>query len=202
MNASDPNRTFPDVVIESFAFLEHDYGYQVTECGSTRVVYETDCVWIAVYYGRQSFELGVEFCRKQLGVEMTEVVRLSTVLAALVGPSHALPTFFQTSNSSVLVTSVRRIADIVRAECAPILAGDAKAFDQVARRAKVENEIAIRQLQVRPLRERAAMAWRDRNYTEYIANCEALGRDMTPVEAAKLAYARKHGDRSSRPTPP
>ena len=57
-----PNRDvlgFSRTVFQYFNFLCSDYGFQVTDQSATLVRFESNDVFINVYHGRASYELGV-----------------------------------------------------------------------------------------------------------------------------------------------
>jgi hypothetical protein len=146
---------FAEAVGREFAFLEATFGFHKVKHSATFVRYESERLFLNVFHGRGSYEIGVELGR----LSNPEVhYRLASLVAGL-APGHRGPTVFQASSRQGVEGSVTEVALILRVHCAAALAGDAEALRLVEQAAKGESERATLSAQFGAILDRADQAW-------------------------------------------
>jgi hypothetical protein len=181
---------FKDSVLDSFRFLG-DLGFRPVQEKVTFVRYESPTVFVNIYHGRASFELGVE-----IGVlcEPTEQVTLYDIVAwadALKVEGFGQHVMFQVSSREGVQQFVPKLADLVRRYGEPFLRGNTTAYTEVLEARSRAARAYERQVQLDDLRRRAETAWDSKDFAGVVELYGAIGPDMTSVEAKRLAYAEK-----------
>ena len=77
---------FPEAVLASFRFLVEDFGFSVVEHEPTYVRFESREVFVNLYHGRGSYELGVEIGERLKGDNTPE---RSFTLREIIGMTDA-----------------------------------------------------------------------------------------------------------------
>lgn len=180
---------FPDEVERVFHFLEQDYGFERGERQSTFVQYlGPGGVFVNVYHGRASYEVGVE-----IGLGAPIPSTQPSVLRRLFGrgPRSKTPTVmsgekFSLSNvvgaveerypppDLTLVAesreSIRQHLDtfqsLVRQDGPRLLRGDSEAFRKVREYSDMRNKEYTKQVLLRQLPKELAEQWRPLPYEE------------------------------------
>jgi len=134
-NEPSPDRWqlgFREAVLASFDFL-CCYGLKTVEEQATIVRYESDVVFVNVYHGRASFEIGVEIGRK----DRPEKYRLDYLVScagkeAWEAEGFDRSTMFQVSSREGVQKFVPKVAELVKKYGAPFLTGSAAFYDDLA----------------------------------------------------------------------
>jgi cytosine/adenosine deaminase-related metal-dependent hydrolase len=148
-------------------------------------------VFVNVYHGRASFELGVEIGRLQ---EPTEKLTLYNIVAwsgAEKAEGFGQHVLFQVSSREGVQEFVPKLAHLIQKYGTPFLNADANAYCEVHEaksRAAVEY---AKQVNLRNVRKRAEVAWHAKDYTQIVDLYGPVREDLTEVETQKLAYAEK-----------
>jgi len=178
---------FPEAVREYFSFLEAQWGYSCVRQEDTFVRYEKGDLYVDIYHGRVSFEIGVEVGRKSLGE--------SFALEAIVSLSDQGLARKYWPGGARTVQAVRKVVQAasegLRLYGAAALAGDQSTFSRLEQlseervAAMVRDSIAV---QVRP---KAEAAFRRRDYKEAATLYFSIEDSLSPVERKKLEIAKK-----------
>jgi hypothetical protein len=181
---------FKDSVLTNFQFLT-DMGFRPVQEDVTLVRYESATVFVNVFYGRASFELGVE-----VGVlcEPTEQVTLYDIVAwadALKVEGFGQHVMFQVSSREGVQQFVPKLADLVRRYGVPFIQGDSSAYTEVLEARSRAARNYERQVQLDDLRRRVEIAWNSKDFAGVVELYGSIGPDMTSVESKRLAYAEK-----------
>ena len=181
---------FKDSVLANFQFLA-EKGFRPVQEEVTLVRYESATVFVNVFHGRASFELGVE-----IGVlcEPTEQVTLYDIVAwadALKVEGFGQHVMFQVSSREGVQQFVPKLADLVRRYGEPFLRGGASAYTEVLEARSRAARAYERQVQLDDLRRRVETAWDSKDFAGVVELYGSIGADMTSVEAKRLAYAEK-----------
>lgn len=181
---------FKDAVLSSFKFLG-EHGLRPVEEKMTFVRYESSEVFVNIYHGRASFELGVEVGRL---AEPDEKVTLYDIVAeagADKAEGFGQHVVFQVSSREGVQEFVPKLAHLVQKYGTPFLKADASAYSAVheARsRGAVEYE---KQVNLRDVRKKVEAAWHAKDYTQVVELYGPVRKELTEVEAKKLAYAEQ-----------
>jgi hypothetical protein len=192
---------FTDLVLSNFAFLT-DFGLRPVQKDMTFVRYESTQVFLNVYHGRASFELGVEVGR--LAEPNEKITRYEIVAFAQAEKTEGLGqhVMFQVSSREGVQEFVPKLARLIKTYGTPFLRGDVGAYSKVYRArtdAALEYE---KQVHLRQVRKKAEDSWHAKDYARVAELYGSVRKDLTEVEFKKLSYAEKQaisaGSGSSR----
>src|SRR5262249_26991832 len=144
---------FKDMVGTNFRFLCSDYGFTVVKAETTFVRYESEMLFVNVYHGRRSYEIGLEV--GQLSEPASNRFRFEYIVGGLRGRTHGLQTFFQASTRDGVRLSVEELATTLREHGGALLRGEAEAFAKVRSFAAQLNSEITKEIVQRPLRRNA-----------------------------------------------
>ena len=181
---------FTEQVLSSFDFLIKEYGFRVVKTEPTFVRYESSTVFVNLYHGRASYELGFEIGRLDDGTGKEESPYSLSMIMELMRAQEER--FFQASTAERVKKYVPRLADLVRTYAPAVLGGDPATFRKLI---KTRLEMANRlheELRVRTFREEAANAWRSRDFPKVAELYDAIFEKLTQAEIKKLNYAKRH----------
>jgi hypothetical protein len=196
---------FKEAVLSSFKFLS-DLGLHPVEEKLTFVRYESSDVFLNVYHGRASFELGVEIGRlKQPEEEKLTIHDIVAWAGAEKAEGFGQHVMFQVSSPEGVREFVPKLARLVEKYGTPFLKGDANAY-RVALEARSRAAADyVKQMNLRDVHRKAEAAWHAKDYGQVVELYGPVRKDLTEVEAKKLAYAEQQvlaaevvGSRSSR----
>lgn len=182
---------FKDAVLSAFDFL-CSYGLKPVEEEVTFVRYESEVVFVNVYHGRASFEIGVEIGR----LDRPEKYGLDYIVSwagkrAWETEGFGQSTMFQVSSPEGVKKFVPRVAELVKKYGDLFLRGEGSFYDQLE---KANDQASIefqKQQRLKAVRKEAAAAWSEKNYARVMALYRSIMDDLTEVEVKRLAYAEK-----------
>lgn len=163
----------------AFEFLVEEFGFRTVEATDTLVRFETDNVFVNVYHGRRSYEL-----RFEIGLLSSDSKYYPEEVVALHGLTT--PVYFQASTRERVAEFLPQLAGILRCNGRPLLEGDRSEFErlQSVRLRQAERD-EQRQL-LTTARERAAAAWKRRDYQAVIDALGCIDHHLTRSEQMKL----------------
>lgn len=151
---------FITLALSAFAFLQR-IGFEVVQREPSLVVFEDGNVFVNVYQGRSSYQVGLELGR--LDDARHHKYSLYEVLEAL-APSEVEKAKCQTTDPAVLERCLSAIADVVERTCGPLLAGDAGAFEDLRIAvAPRRTEVTLR-AEFGAILDRADQAWEAKDF--------------------------------------
>ncbi|MBU6429643.1 MAG: hypothetical protein KGR26_11565 [Cyanobacteria bacterium REEB65] len=181
---------FADAAARAFALLLRR-GFVLARREGTRLRFESRYVFVNVYHGRSSYEVGLEIGRTHYG----DLYSLHEVLSAVAPESIALARC-QTSERETLERCLVAIADSVERNCQGLLAGDDKAFEQLMSKVAPMRESATLKAQFGAIIERADRAWESKDLTEAADLYERAERALDETRQRRLGYLRSRAERS------
>jgi hypothetical protein len=179
---------FKDAVLSSFKFLS-GFGLRPVEEKTTFVRYESPEVFVNIYHGRASFELGVEVGKL---TEPNEKVTLYDMVAwagAEKTEGFGQHVVFQVSSREGVKEFVPKVARLLEKYGTPFMKAEGNAYhgvQEIRSHAAVEYE---RQVNFKGLRVKAEAAWHAKDYAQVVELYSPVREELTEVEAKKLAYA-------------
>jgi hypothetical protein len=183
---------FPDAVFESFRFLVQNYGFAIVKHDATFVRFESKVVFVNVYHGRGSYELGVEIGElrtnesiPEFGYTLREIILLSDVAVG----SKFRP--YQIDKPELVKAYVAATADLVQKYAHSALVGDGDVFDKLSEVQLNKSNEYLKSIELSKVRADCDIAWREKNYEQLVKRYEAVKDDLTPSEIKKLEYARR-----------
>ncbi len=150
---------FAEAVMREFVFLEASYGFRRIKEVTTYVRYESEFLFLNVFHGRGSYEIGVELGRLS---DPAVHYRLPSLIVGL-APGYSGRTVFQASERRAVENCVAQVAHALRTHCGAALSGDAEALRLVEKVATAESERETLQAQFGAIIERADQAWEAKN---------------------------------------
>jgi hypothetical protein len=186
---------FVDAVRRSFGFLTSDFGFTMITQTPTMVRFEGDRAVVQVFHGRSSYALGVEIGLKTppQGREVRYSLRELVALRKKRGDVNYGE--FQISSAAKLPAFVEQLAELTRLVAVKALEGDREIFERLAEQQHREGRALTDASTAMSLRERAAKAWQNRDFTSVVEVYEALASletvEMKRSETARLEYAKR-----------
>jgi len=182
---------FKDAVLSDFKFLA-TYGLKPVQEDVTLVRYESDAVFVNVYHGRGSFEIGVEIGR----LDRPEKYGLGYIVSwagkqAWEAEGFGRGTMFQVSTREGVQNIVPKVAALVRKYGDPFLSGR-PAFYNELQKANEQSSVAYeREQMLTRIRKEADAAWTAKEFSRVAELLEPVRGDLTEVEDKRLSYAEK-----------
>ena len=181
---------FAEAVVREFAFLESELGFRRTKEETTFVRYESDRLFLNVFHGRGSFEIGVELGRL---AEPTTHYRLPILVAAL-APEYEGRTVFQASSQEAVQNCVAEAARLLREKCGAALAGHAEALRLAEQESQAEGERLTLRYQFGATIARADEAWESKDLARAKVLYETAECALDDTRSRRLRYLlRKQG---------
>ena len=181
---------FSKTVVESFKFLTDEYSFHLTMIEPTLVTFESPSLFINIYHGRRSFELGFEIGEKvgprDLHFSIGELIYL---VDSQKGEEYQ---GLQASTQDRVGNLVPRLASLVKEYAADALKGNAKCFEALAALREQRGDALLKKWRLSGIRESADKAWKDKNLDRIVELYESMQGDLSAVESKRLQYAKKH----------
>ncbi|HET9743818.1 MAG TPA: hypothetical protein VFQ00_13800 [Terriglobales bacterium] len=188
-----PNRWmlgFKEAVLSSFRFLG-DFGLRAVDEQVTFVRYESPKVFVNVYHGRASYELGVEIGRLEEPTKKLTIFSIVRWAGAEKAEGFGQHVIFQVSSAEGVQEFVPKLGALVKKYAAPLLRGDESAYDSAFEFQARQYADEVKQMNLAVLRSKAAAAWRSKDYAQIVELYDQVRDDLTVVESKKLAYAEQ-----------
>jgi len=178
--------------LSAFNFLTKEYGFRLVKAEPTFVRYESPHVFVNVYHGRASYELGFEIGRLIDAAGQGEhPFSLAMVIELMGAQKETGYTLLQASSSESVKKQVPKLADLVKKYAAPALEGDSGTFKLLAETRSRMSDKLHKDMKLRDAREEADKAWRGKDYSKLASLYESISEDLTAAESKKLDYAKK-----------
>jgi len=175
---------FPQAVAREFAFLESTFGFRQVKESTTLVRYESDRLFLNVFHGRGSYEIGLELGR----LSRPEVhYRLPLMVSAL-APSYAGRKEFQASSRDGVERCVTELARTLKRYCRAVLRGDAEALRKVEKAARVQSERVTLQAQFGAIIDLADQAWETKDFPRAKELYEKAEKALDTTRKRRLEY--------------
>ena len=188
------SKTFNKIVKEAFSFLVSDYDMQYTveqDDLYSKVRYVRNPVFLDVFFDMNSFEIGVNtgLVSSLLGEKCS--YGLEEVMEAILGNSHEISPFYQSSSEKGIEECIKHIADVIKEYYVPVLKGNKGIFKKIDLASKNISQELTTEIKLKRVREKASEAWQQKDYLETIKLYKKIKPYLTPSEAKRLEYARK-----------
>jgi hypothetical protein len=186
IHGDSPGRLgFIDLVLSTFAFLLR-LGFFVARREATLVRFEKDNVFVNIYHGRASYQVGLELGRLRDG-DMYSLHELFQALA----PNDIEQARCQTTDPEVLRQCLASIAATVERHCDALLAGNAIAFEKVDAAVAPLRKAATLQAQFGATIDRADKAWESKDFSKATDLYEKSAPALDETRIRRLEYLRK-----------
>jgi hypothetical protein len=179
---------FSKVVQEEFLFLVKDYYFKCTVAETTYVRFESDRVFINIYHGRSSFEIGLEIglLDRDEPYSLSELIHLGD---SKEGNSYRN---FMAGTPELVRRGITLLREKFEKYGIKALSGAAEFFSKLHHQGKQLEASFSNQMKVRHTRPKADEAFHQKNYKEVVRLYESMLNALTPAELKKLEYSRRH----------
>jgi hypothetical protein len=192
LDASRERFGFSQAVLTSFRFLITEFGFKCVKQETTLVRYESSGVFVNVFHGRSSYELGVEIgqLRKNLdipefGFTLGEIISLSDAkFGAMYRP-------YQITKPELITKYVEQIAELAKKYATSALVNDKGFFEQLSSLQLQKSDEYLKDMKLNQIRSEVEVAWREKNYKQVVELYGSVESDLTLSERKKLEYARR-----------
>lgn len=183
---------FKDAVLSSFGFLR-SYELNPVKEEVTFVRYQSAAVYVNVYHGRGSFEVGVEIGR----LDRTETYGLGYIVSwagkhAWESEGFGRGTMFQVSTREGVRNIVPKVAELVKKYGDPFLHGQPAFYDELQKANELASVAYGQEQLLNRIRADADAAWKARDFARVAELLQPIRADLTEVASKRLAYAEKH----------
>lgn len=186
------NLRFAEEIQKHLSFLTKQYTFNVVFTNHTFVRFESDLVFVNVYHGRSSYELGIEIGRLGFPDEMAQGYTLSELIQLADSDKSAKFKLFAARTPDTVRKGVLQLARLFRTYADKALCGDHAIFGKLHRQREQWKKTFAREVLLAQSRPRAEAAFRRKDYQEVVRLLESLRDALTASELKKLQYAHKH----------
>jgi hypothetical protein len=182
---------FREAVLFDFGFLG-SYGFRPVQEEVTFVRFESTAVFVNIYHGRASFELGAEIGRLTNPGEKISLHDVVAWAGANKVEGFGEHVVFQVSSHEGVQEFVRRLAKLIQKYATPFLKGDADAYKCVAEASSRNTADYMKSMKLDRIRTKAEIAWHQKDFPQVAELYGSMRDDLNSVEAGRCAYAEKH----------
>jgi hypothetical protein len=180
---------FAEAVQDNFSFL-HAHGFRRVRSDPTFTRFESKRIYVNVYHGRQSFEIGLEVAPVEGGPDeacfsMSEIVRLTEPERAAEYRNYAA----QTTKS--VAEGVQELAARFHRYIDAGVLDDPRLFQRLKESRLAWSRDYAKEVDLTQARRNLAAAWHAKNYVKVVEVLEPFRADLTSAELKKLEYAKK-----------
>jgi hypothetical protein len=180
---------FVDLVLKTFSFLR-GLGFEVGRRETTLVRFESGTMFVNVYHGRSSYQVGLELGRIAEG----EMYSLHEILRSF-APAEVEVALCQTTDPVVLERCLATMAWIVEKNCGSLLAGDRGAFKRLDSVTARSRRSATIQAQFGAIVDRADRAWENKDFALAAELYEKASPALDETRMRRLAFLRSRKGR-------
>jgi hypothetical protein len=180
---------FRSEVFKQFKFLVSEYGFHCVEEKSTYLRFESSNVFVNIYHGRSSYEIGLELGLLPFSGEKERKVTMGE-LEEFVGNSEETLSVCQANTQEVVEKCVSKLASFLKQHGKEILRGDCSTFHKLFKIQQLQSDKYLETIKLNRIRTKANDAWQSKDYTEVVKLFEPVKDSLTPSEIKKLNYCK------------
>lgn len=181
---------FAELVQKHFAFLEAQ-GFRRVRSEPTFVRFESRSLFINIYHGRSSFEIGAELGRREDSEDEKQPYPMSALLGVAGVPTAKEYRDYATHTPDGVNEGLGKLAELFRDHVSPNLQ-TAGLFQLLKQQRQTWASDFADGVNLRQARRKLDAAWHAKDYAEVVALLRPLRDALTPTELHKLEYAEKH----------
>ena len=176
---------FGEAVQHAFQFLITEYSFKCVEKSDTYVRYEKNKIFVSIYHGKVSYEVGLEIGLKQ--ISMSSGFGIGSLIAIQQGKQESRFRFYVAKTRQEIVTSVDNLARLLKEYENGALDGNQDIFEQLN---AFTNEVWER-TRADQIKINAAKAFSEGDYLKADKLYKSIIKYLSPVENKKMQIARK-----------
>jgi hypothetical protein len=181
---------FKETVLSSFEFLS-DFHLHPVQKEETFVRYESSEVFVNVFHGRASFELGVEIGRLKQPTEKLTFYDIVAWAGAEKAEGFGQHVTFQVSSRKGVQEFVPKLALLIKKHATSLLRGDGAEYDSALAIQSNRAEEYAKEVNLKSVRGKAEAARQAKDYAQVVELYDSMRKDLTEVEGKRLAYAEQ-----------
>jgi hypothetical protein len=185
---------FAEEVQVAFDFLTTDHNFRCVSVEPTFVRYESDRVFINIYHGRSSYELGTEIGLLNAAEGTGQSYPLSALIDLVDSEEGNRYRNFIATTPDLVKVGVKKLSETFKKYAEDILRGNPAVFAKLKKQSDQWRKSFAREVLASHVRPKAEEAFRSKNYKEATQLYESILSELTPAELKKLEYARKHSN--------
>lgn len=188
------NRTqlgFAEEVISNFCFLTQKYNFRLVKAEPTFVRYESHNVFVNIYHGRASYELGFEVGQLIDAPGQERAFSLSDIIDLLSASEETDYILLQASTAERVKEYVSKLAAMVKKYAGAALQGDPQVFKRLSKIQLEKSNKLLKEWNLSEIREQAEKAWHEKDYALLAKLYDSIRGELSPAEAKKLEYAKR-----------
>jgi hypothetical protein len=182
---------FAGAAEEAFRFLS-SYGFRLQNSDATILRYVSERVFLNVYHGRSSYELGIEVGLLQSGDCSDQGYPLGAFVGLTDQQEAARLRYFMTTKPEEVRVGLQRLAGQVKQWVERALVGDETVFAELRQHQQEWSKKYAAEVLAGQVRPKAEEAFRARDYKRVVEFLSKIEHELTPAERQKLEYARRH----------
>ncbi|HJX83383.1 MAG TPA: hypothetical protein VJ723_03470 [Candidatus Angelobacter sp.] len=190
-----PNRErarlgFKDAVLASYGFL-CALSFRPVKEDVTFVRYESAKVFVNIYHGRSSYELGVEIGRLSEPEKKVTLYEIVAWAGAEKTEGFGQHVMFQASTREAVQECVPKLARLTQEYGTLFLKADITAYQDVRDVRSRDWAEYQKQVNLAQVRQKAEHAWHSKDYPQVVQLYGVVHEDLSDVEVKRLAYAER-----------
>jgi hypothetical protein len=183
---------FPETVLMFFRFLIEDFGFAVIKQDSTLVRFESGDVFVNIYHGRASYEVGIEIGELRSNTGLPEFgYTLGEIISASDPEAGAAYRADHITEPELIEKYVSKISELVKNFAPLALVGNKDFFKRVSDLQARKSNKYLKNLELNRVRSEVEIAWRNKNYKQVVELFEPVAGDLTTSEIKKFDYAKR-----------
>jgi len=178
---------FKALAESAFAFLRDRFGFRIESSEDTRLVFQGNGVFVAVFHGRSSFELGIEIGRTNVPGERFNWTEVLEVVA----PEAAETARFQTSDTVGLARGLQHFSGLLALHGAHLLRNEPGSFDSLREPIRRARQAYTDRRKFGAIKNRAQRAWQEKAWDEACTLYRSIRGELTEIESKRLEFLEK-----------
>ena len=180
---------FPELVQKHFVFLE-PHGFHCVRSKTTFVRFESSLLFLNIYHGRSSFEIGLELGRLGKDEDERQPYPMSALLGVAGVPTAREYRDYAARTPRGVDIGISTLANKFQ-EYIVSNFQNKEFFRLLKKQREIWNNDFAHEVNLRQVRRKLDAAWRTKDYEKVVELLEPLRAELTPVELKKLEYAKK-----------
>jgi hypothetical protein len=176
----------------AFKFLEN-YNYKIVKEDITFLRYEVNFVFINIFHGRISYEIGIEIgCHKN--VENETIYPIEYLIGML--DEIAAKRYFRPSGNTkeTIRNCLNTQAQLLKNYGDRVFHGDTTIWDELETYKNKKINEYWKKMKINDFREKANSAFREKRYNDFIKLFSTYEIQLTELERKKLEFARSRAN--------
>lgn len=177
---------FKDSTFDRFNFLIDIYDYDLIKKTNSEVVYKSDHMMIRILYCSYTSELTMNF--KANFMNFKNEISFIDVSEYY----HEIPTSYMANDQLSLDACLDKLSLFIQTKAVDLIKGNEFLFRKIYTFSQEENIKYNDELQMSFVRDKLALLWKQKKYSEIVQLLTPITDKLTSLELKKLDYAKKH----------